>query len=237
MPPSQSQRPFSAILTARRDAGADLTLVTLTPSGDHAHAYRAPGQYIQVRAAENGYFVLAGEIGAPSWELLVRMNGGASDALLRSPEGTAFEVAGPLGSGFPLERACGRHLIVAVAGSALAVTRPILRDRVARREGASTTVYVGARSPNEVALATEVAGWVDAGARVVLCLSRPQGGDGGALKNVACRRGYVQRIMSEDIASGAVTSGLVFAAGPGGMLEELKGLATTAGSLEVITNV
>lgn len=213
--------------------------MTLTPSPEHAKAYRAPGQYIEVRAEANGYFVLAGEIGAPSWELLVRTNGGASDALAASPEGTVFDVVGPLGRGFPIERARGRHLVVAVAGSALAVTRPILRDRIARREGRTTSVYIGARTASDVALPKEVAGWAHAGARIVLCLSRPELDDPGALVEAARRSGYVQAVLAEDVAEGRIPDeSLVFAAGPAGMLEELRRLPETAGSkLEVITNV
>jgi NAD(P)H-flavin reductase len=234
---------FPAVLTDRRDSGAGLALVTLTPALDRAQTYRAPGQYIEVRASANGYFVLAGEVGAPSWELLVRANGGASDALTGSPEGTVFDVAGPLGTGFPLARAHGRPLVVAVAGSALAVTRPILRDRVARREGPLTSVYIGARTVHDVALAREVAGWVHAGARVVLCLSRSEVDDRDSRILTEARRasGYVQNVLVTDVVEGVVSEGLVFAAGPAGMLEELRELerspSARAAKLEVITNV
>ena len=242
MPDSSSTATFPAVLTERRDTGAGLSLVTLTPSLDHAMAYRAPGQYIEVRAEANGYFVLAGEIGAPSWELLVRTNGGASDALTASPEGTVFDVVGPLGRGFPLERARGRHLVVAVAGSALAVTRPILRDRIARREGRSTSVYIGARTAKDVALPHDVAGWAHAGARVVLCLSRPELDERNVLPDARRAVGYVQNVLAQDVASGLIEGGLVFAAGPAGMLDELRDLPARAASknaatLEVITNV
>ena len=233
---------FPAVLTERRATGSGLSLVTLTPSLDNAMGYRAPGQYIEVRADAKGYFVLAGEIGAPSWELLVRTNGGASDALTTAPEGTVFDVVGPLGSGFPLERARGSHLVVAVAGSALAVTRPILRDRIARLEGRSTTVYIGARTAQDVALQSEVTGWVHAGARVVLCLSRPELDDVGVLSEARRVTGYVQNVLARDVVEGIVSESLVFAAGPAGMLEELRRLPVSAAErggskLEVITNV
>ncbi len=251
MPDTSTPSTFPAVLTERRDSGAGLSLVTLTPSIERAMAYRAPGQYIEVRAEANGYFVLAGEIGAPSWELLVRTNGGASDALTAAPEGTVFDVVGPLGQGFPLDRARGRHLVVAVAGSALAVTRPIMRDRIARREGRSTSVYIGARTAKDVALPTEVTGWVHAGARVFLCLSRPELDEPRVLPGAHRATGYVQAVLSQHVEDGAISEGLVFAAGPAGMLEELRGLpekvrdgATTTGGrgeerakLEVITNV
>lgn len=240
---SPSSAMFPAVLTERRSSGRGLSLVTLTPSPDRARAYRAPGQYIEVQAEAKGYFVLAGEIGAPSWELLVRTNGGASDALAVSPEGTVFDVAGPLGTGFPLARARGRCLIVAVAGSALAVTRPILRDRIARREGPATTIYIGARVAQEVALPSEVAGWAHAGARVVLCLSRSELDDPSVLPEAQRARGYVQTVLTRDVTAAAASAaeGLVFAAGPAGMLDALRELpsrARAAGAqLEVITNV
>ncbi|MDF2697319.1 MAG: Heterodisulfide reductase, cytochrome reductase subunit [Labilithrix sp.] len=233
-PPSPSS--FPAVLTERRDSGAGLSLVTLTPEHERALAYRAPGQYIEVRAASNGYFVLAGEIGAPSWELLVRTNGGASDALTTAPEGTVFDVVGPLGKGFPLERTHGRALVVAVAGSALAVTRPILRDRIARREGPLTSVYIGARTAADVALSREVAGWVHAGARVVVCLSRPDIDDAAILAEARRATGYVQSVLRDDVAEGLIAEGLVFAAGPKGMMDELRDLSSRAPALEVITN-
>ncbi len=254
MPDSSFNAAFPAVLTERRVSGPGLSLVTLTPAPEHARAYRAPGQYIEVRAEATGYFVLAGEIGAPSWELLVRANGGASDALAGSPEGTVFDVVGPLGDGFPLERARGRHLVVAVAGSALAVTPPIQRDRIARREGRATSVYIGARTAQEVALTTEVAGWVHAGTRVILCLSRPEVDDPRVLADVRRASGYVQTVLARDVSHGVIgEEGLVFAAGPAGMLDELRDLPEKAAAmagravhargsgagakLEVITNV
>ncbi|MBX3204621.1 MAG: hypothetical protein KF764_06100 [Labilithrix sp.] len=237
MPDSSRTSSFPAVLTARRESGAGLHLVTLTPARAHAQAYRAPGQYIEVRAEANGYFVLAGEIGAPSWELLVRTSGGASDALTGSPEGTVFDVVGPLGDGFPLEQAAGRALVVAVAGSALAVTRPILRDRIARRESRSTSVYIGARTAGDVALESEVVGWMNAGVRVVLCLSRPELDDRATLGAARRATGYVQAVLAADAREGLVTAGLVFGAGPAGMLDELRNLPSAAPGLEVMTNV
>lgn len=216
----------AAVLTARRDAGGGVNLITLTPPPELAHAYRAPGQYIKVHAESGGYFVLASEIGAPSWELLVRNSGGAADALTNSPEGTTFEVTGPLGSGFPLERAHDHPLVVAVVGSALAVARPILRERIAQKKCTSTTIYLGARSPKDVPLTGEVAGWIRAGARLILCLSRPDLDDADVLSQAIRKEGWVQRVLATDVAEGRVTNGLVFAAGPAGMLEAVRALST-----------
>jgi NAD(P)H-flavin reductase len=238
-----------AVLTARRDAGGGVSLITLTPPPELARAYRAPGQYIKVHAESGGYFVLASEIGAPSWQLLVKNSGGAADALTRAPEGTTFEVTGPLGTGFPLERARDKPLVVAVAGSALAAARPILRERIAQRACASTSLYIGARSARDVPLVGEVAGWGRAGARLVLCLSRPDTDDPALLAEAVRRSGWVQHVLAEELAAGRITHGLVFAAGPAGMLEEIRTLPSRrpergaehgqgeADALEVVTNV
>jgi NAD(P)H-flavin reductase len=252
----------TVVLTARRDAGAGLQLLTLTPPPALARAYRAPGQFIKVHAdsvgAESpGYFVFAGEVGAPSWELLVRNSGGAADLLSTAPEGTTLPISGPLGTGYPLDRAQGKNLVVAVVGSALAVARPILRERIARRECARTHLYIGARSGADVPLAGEVVGWARAGARLVLCLSRPDTDDPRVLPGIPRRRGWVQQVVAEDLRDGLFANALLFAAGPQGMLEETRALARGGGrpaagsasppvtadgssdlvELEVITNV
>jgi NAD(P)H-flavin reductase len=158
--------------------------------------------------------------------------------LISAPEGTAFDVVGPLGQGFPIAQARGRPLVVAVAGSALAATQPLLRERIARREGSATSVYIGVRAVSELALAHEVAGWVHAGARVVLCLSRGElDSAGDHLADARRARGYVQNVLANDVVEGLV-DGVVFAAGPAGMLAELRTLAANHGQkLEVITNV
>lgn len=231
----------AAVLSARREAGAGLRLVTLTPPLAITQAYRAPGQYIEVRAGpKSGYFALAGEVGAPVWEVLVRNNGDASDALTTAPVGTSFEIAGPLGRGFPIERAHDRPLVVAVAGSALAVSRPILRRRCELGQADTTTVYVGAKTAQDVPLASEVAEWARAGARVVLCLSRPDSDDPTVLPEASRRAGWVQRAISQESSlydGSARGPSLVFAAGPLEMLSELRELAARQGGLEVVTNV
>jgi NAD(P)H-flavin reductase len=235
-----------ATLTARRIAGGGLHVVTLRPPAEAAARYQAPGQYVQVHAEASGYFVLAGDVGAPEWELLVRQNGGAADALVTLPPGSMFAVDGPLGEGFPLERARGRRLVLAVVGSALAVARPILRDRIDRGEAATTSIYVGARTVGDLALVDEIAGWARAGASVVLCLSGalPEDRDatlGGA--PVSVRAGWAQRVLAEDLATRQLAGDLVFAAGPEGMLNEVRALVPPASeggptvALEVVTNV
>lgn len=186
--------------------------------------------------------MLASEPSAPSWEILVRNNGEASIDLLEAPEGTVVGATTALGEGFPVAKARGRALLVAVVGSALSVARPLLRERIAHREAPLTSVYVGVRSSRELPLADEVAGWAHAGARVVLCLSRSSDDDPATLPEAVRTEGYVQRVVKEEISRGPLGRGagesgphaFVFAAGPAEMLEAMRGLRTP--TLEVVTN-
>src|SRR5690606_5370271 len=120
--------------------------------------------------------------------------------------------------------ASGRPLVVAVAGSALAVSRPILRERIARGEGPTTRVYIGARTARDVALAHEVADWAASGVRVVLCLSRPEPAEADLLAASRRASGRVQSVLRSDLLEGVVGDALVFAAGPAGMLDDLRAL-------------
>lgn len=212
-------------------------LVALGVERALARAYGAPGQYIEIRTPRgNGYFVLAGQLGEPTWELLVRNAGDAADVLATAPLGTALEVSAPLGDGFPAERGTGRQLVVAVVGSALAVARPLVARRVADGTAARTHVYVGARSGLDVPLPEEVDGWSAGGVEVVLCLSRRElDHDLSRLPRARREVGYVQDVVARDVDGGRLSGALVFAAGPEAMLLAMRGLPGSV--LEVVTNV
>jgi NAD(P)H-flavin reductase len=109
-----------------------------------------------------------------------------------------------------------------------------MRDRIAHREAALTSIYVGVRTAKDIPLADEVAGWAHAGAQLVLCLSRIAEDDGALLAGVPRADGYVQRIVAADLATKKLAIELVFAAGPAGMLADLQAQAHAA--LEVHAN-
>ena len=209
-------------------------MISLSVDPALQRAYVAPGQYIELRTPRgNGFFVLAGELGAPEWELLVRNAGDAADVLATAPIGTELDVTAPLGSGFPLERASGRELVVAVVGSAVAVARPILARRIASDQVQRTRVYLGARSARDLAVVDEIEEWAESGAHIVLCLSRAELEHDGALVPAARRAaGYVQDVIAREVAH-LDSSGILFAAGPEPMLAAMRELT----ALEVVTNV
>jgi NAD(P)H-flavin reductase len=231
-----------AVLAARRDAGAGLFLVSLQVDEAAAKSYDTAGQYVEVRTPRgNGYFVLAGDEGTSPFELLVRSAGEAADALVTSPLGATFEVSTALGQGFPIHGAQGHVVAVAVAGSALAVARPVLRRRLADGDAAITHVFVGVRSAADLPLAAEVTAWAERGAHVVLCLSRGELHHHEAVVPRATRvAGYVQGAVEHALADGRLTDPgrrtLVVAAGREPMLAAVRALARD-GAVEVATNV
>lgn len=232
-----------AALTGRRPAGGQLRLATLDVPPEVAAAYVAPGQYVQIRTSGgNGYFALASEPGHAPFELLVRNNGEASAVLVTASLPVAVELVGPLGHGFPLAQAAGRELVVAVAGSAIAVARPLLRHRIARGEGPRTHLFVGARAPSELPLVDEIESWAEQ-ANVVLCLSRAEvHHDPEIVPRAARRVGYVQAALTDFAAraGASVAPPLVFAAGPAEMLADVKALGVPSARggavFDVVTN-
>jgi NAD(P)H-flavin reductase len=233
----------TAVLSARRDAGGGLLLVALDVDADLARAYAAPGQYIEVTtSAGGGYFVLGGAVGASPWELLVKNAGGAADVLFTLPIGSAVEVSGPMGAGFPVARAELRPVVVAVVASALAVARPVMDLRIAEGVAPTTFLFVGLRAPTDLPIAEEVTAWSEQGVNVVLCLSRSELAHHAEVVPLATRvAGYVQDAVARAVEEAVVPpSALVVAAGPDPMLAALRAFAATHAGvlpLEVVTNV
>lgn len=243
----------SAVLSSRQDANGDLLLVALAVDVEVARAYRTPGQYVEVKTASGkGYFVLANDVGTMPWQLLVKNAGGAADALATLPIGSVLPFEGPLGAGFSVERMRSKHVVVAVVGSAIAVARPVLRQRIDDGAASITHLFLGVRSPADLPIPDEIAAWTERGIHVVLCLSRSELPHFREILPGARREaGYVQHALSRALASGDVPHGtLVIAAGPDAMLADMRSLAIPQGakpgedgavmagpSIEVLTNV
>jgi NAD(P)H-flavin reductase len=246
----------SAVLSSRQDAGGDLILVGLDVSPEMAGAYATPGQYVEVKTpAGNGYFVLANDVGASPWELLVKNAGGAADALVTLPTGSVLPVKGPLGAGFSVERMRSRHVVVAVVGSAISVARPVVRQRIRDGAAAITHLFLGLRAPSDLPIAKEIEEWSQQGVSIVLCLSRSElHHDTSVLPKARRVDGYVQRALAHALHAGEVPHGtLVIAAGPDAMLADMRTLASGSApggnggeageailagpSIEVLTNV
>jgi len=218
---------MSATVRSLVSVGGGLTRVTLAVPEDRRASYVHAGQYVEVVIdGARGFFALAGPIGAPAWELLVRASGGASEALLATPPGESVDVSLALGRGFPDDALAAERLVVAVGGSAIAIAPPI----VARRAPGSTHLYVGVRTPADTPLLDELRAWRAAGFAVTLCASRDVDGDVG----LPVARAYVQDVIARDRATiGAPATVLV--AGPDGLVAAVRALG--GDDLSVYTNV
>jgi NAD(P)H-flavin reductase len=235
---------YPATLVARSDAGGGLSLLTLELEPDVASTYAAPGQYVEVRAGgETGYFVLANEPGAPAWELIMRAGGGASDLLLAMVPGTPVEVTRAIGDGFPMDKARGRALLIALSGTGVAAARPLLRRRIADGDAALTRLLVGIRTRGELPLERDLSGWAAAGVGVLVCLSQadadadavdPAGAAAGAdgrddSDDARFVRGYVQDVLRVRPESRPPAGAHIFAVGVASMVDALRELAPAMG--------
>src|SRR5580658_6914173 len=100
-----------AVLRGQGDVGGGLVRIVLEPPPEVVGSYARPGQYILLRAGgKETYFVLAGDAGDETWELILRPSGEVAQAVVDASPGACVEVSGAQGGGFPIEEAHGREL-------------------------------------------------------------------------------------------------------------------------------
>jgi sulfhydrogenase subunit gamma (sulfur reductase) len=216
-----------ARVLSRTEAGGGLVLVSIRPEESVWPTYVRAGQYVSVQAASaSSYFVLAGEAGAATWELILRAGGDAAEAILAVPDGGEVTTSSALGAGFPLEEARRRSLLLMATGSGIAAMRPVIRHRLREEDGTRTELFLGVRRVADVPLPVEIAAWRASGVRVTICLSR----DAGDLPGYA--RGHVQDVARGLAADAAHRGGMIFAAGVKPMIEGVRALAKDLGISE-----
>ncbi len=90
----------------------------------------------------------------------VRSVGQATHALVSRGVGDAIGVRGPLGTGWPIETARGRDVIVIAGGIGLAPLRPVIYQVLKNRaDYGRLVVLYGARSPRDLLYRKELATW------------------------------------------------------------------------------
>ncbi len=220
-------------ISARSDAGGGLSLVRFAGAGAARvlATYRLPGQYVTVPPlsadAPPSYFVLANPVGADAPEIVLRGGDEVADRLMTAPLGTPVTMSAAQGAGFPGDRAAGRPLWVAVAGSGVAAARAIAAFRRAsgEQEMRSTRLFVGVRRLAELPLRAELEELGRAGMAVTVCTSReePAATETNGLRFVA---GYVQTALGLEMPPRDVR---LFVAGPDAMVAALRQLARARG--------
>ena len=90
----------------------------------------------------------------------VRSVGNATHALVGRKAGDSVGVRGPFGTGWPVEAARGRDVIIVAGGIGLAPLRPAIYDVLHnRKEYGRLVVLYGARSPRDLLFRKELAAW------------------------------------------------------------------------------
>jgi NAD(P)H-flavin reductase/Pyruvate/2-oxoacid:ferredoxin oxidoreductase delta subunit len=159
-----------------RDAHAETTdtkTLRLVP-GDPALLAGLPGQFVMVEQPGLPAFPIScSRYGKEELLLTVRGVGPATAALLGTPTGGQIGLRGPLGRGWPIDRALGRDVVIAAGGIGLAPLRPLVDTILADRERfGSVLLAYGARTPGDRLFSGELASWAERGIEVVQIVDR-----------------------------------------------------------------
>jgi NAD(P)H-flavin reductase len=142
---------------------ADTFTLTLEPSNGASGNRFQPGQFSMLWVFGVGELPISIS-GDPSERdrliYTVRSVGQATQTLISRAVGEAVGVRGPFGTGWPLEQAQGRDVVVVAGGIGLAPLRPVIYEVLHNREkyGRLVVLY-GARSPRDLLYRKELTAW------------------------------------------------------------------------------
>jgi NAD(P)H-flavin reductase len=155
--------PSPYVVRSRKEETGDIATLVLAPADGAVLRPFVPGQFNMVYAFGVGEAAISisGPLG-PEGELVhtVQALGPTSRALFGARPGTVVGVRGPYGTGWPLERAVGKDVVIAAGGLGLPPLRPLLYRLLAEREryGRIEVVY-GARTPKHLVFYDELQTW------------------------------------------------------------------------------
>lgn len=103
----------------------------------------------------------------------IRVVGRVTEAIARLQVGDRIAVRGPFGTPWPIDQCLGRDVIIVAGGIGLAPLRPLIYEILGRRGHFGRVVLlVGARSPDLLLYASELAHWIGQGIEVELTVDR-----------------------------------------------------------------
>jgi NAD(P)H-flavin reductase len=148
----------TARVVSTRTETADVATLVLGQL-DPAFPAGAPGQFVMVDLPGFPPLPISVSRYRPDGiELTIRAAGPATTALTRLAVGDELGLRGPLGRGWPIERAVGRDVVVVTGGIGLAPLRPLLDALLAERLRFGTIrLYYGARTPTDRLYVDELA--------------------------------------------------------------------------------
>ena len=133
-----------------------------------------PGQFVMVE--QPGFPPLpisVSRVAGDELSLTIRAAGPATAAAIALRPGMQLGLRGPLGRGWPLERAVGRDVVVVAGGIGLAPLRPLLDALLADREQfGSLLLAYGARTPADQLFTDEYDAWRAGGLEVAEIVDR-----------------------------------------------------------------
>jgi len=122
-----------------------------------------PGQFTMIYVFGVGEvpISIAGNPHAPNLLVhTVRAVGAVTNAICNLQPGDVVGIRGPYGTGWPLEAARGRDLLVVTGGIGLAPLRPAIIEALSRSEELHTLSLVyGARTPDDLLYKDDLLGW------------------------------------------------------------------------------
>lgn len=141
----------------------DTFTLILEPSNGHPPSAFQPGQFSMLSVFGVGELPISisGDPGSPeSLTYTVRSVGQATNALVSSDVGESLGVRGPFGTGWPVEQAKGRDVVIVAGGIGLAPLRPVILHILGNRdEYGRLVILYGARSPRDMLYRKEMASW------------------------------------------------------------------------------
>ncbi len=137
--------------------------LTLTAEGGREASVFRPGQFSMLWVFGVGELPISIS-GDPAHSrevtYTVRSVGKATNALVTTQIGEAIGVRGPFGTGWPMEAARGRDVIVVAGGIGLAPLRPVIYEVLNHRQDYGRLILLyGARSERDVLYRRELAAW------------------------------------------------------------------------------
>jgi NAD(P)H-flavin reductase len=160
----------------RRVETHDTATLTLEPCGAAIAPVR-PGQFTMLYAFGIGEAPISVSGTGPLLEQTVRDVGAVSHALYEARPGQMIGVRGPLGVGWGIEETTGRDVVFAAGGIGLAPLRSALLYALEHRDSyADITLLIGARTPEDLLYAADLADWRRRGVLVEVTVDRAHAG-------------------------------------------------------------
>jgi NAD(P)H-flavin reductase len=146
-----------------RETRDTFTLTLEPPTGGSRACPFQPGQFHMLYAFGIGEvpISMSGDPGDQGVLVhTIRAVGSVTNALCKLRPGDAVGMRGPFGSGWPLEAARGRDVVLVGGGIGLAPLRPVIYHLLRQREEYGRVVLLqGARSPQDLLYAAELEAW------------------------------------------------------------------------------